>query len=268
MSGTADALTWGMCRLWKWPQVACLVVMLVLSAPAQASDAAVSVPADEFAPTVTYTPIIVDRTQRPTPAPPVNAAPATRGGATPEWKAMAPLPSARLAPPTGAEAAQQYRDHEDRPIHRGKHRLMGNFGFCSVVGEIGATYTYAPVPLLQVELGSGLGFSGIQFSLMPKVSLGTDRHRLVMGIGPSVGINPDDNPPHTYVAYWLNAEVGYEFRADVGFTFLIAGGYFRSLAGEYRNSCVFDCDGDTKGRPSPATDWTLPQGRIAFGHWF
>jgi hypothetical protein len=238
MSGTADALAWGMGRSWKWPLVGCLVVMLVLSAPAQASDAAASVPADESAPTVTYTPIIVNRTQRPTPAPPANAAPATRGGV------------------------------EDRPIGRGKHRLMGNFGFCSLVGEIGATYTYAPVPPLQVELGAGLGFSGIQFSLMPKVSLGTDRHRMVIGIGPSVGINPDDNPPHTYVAYWLNAEVGYEFRADVGFAFLIAGGYFQGLAGEYRNSCLFDCDGDTKGWPSPATDWTLPQGRIAFGYWF
>ena len=151
-----------------------------------------------------------------------------------------------------------------------KSRLMGNSGLFSAIGEIGGTYTYAPVPEFQMEFGSGIGFSGFQFSFMPKLSvgLGDRQNRFILGVGPSVGVYPDINPPHTYVSYWLNAEIGYEYRSAGGFSFLIAAGITHGIGGEYRDECVIDCNGDTKGHPSPAAEITLPQGRIAFGRWF
>jgi hypothetical protein len=146
---------------------------------------------------------------------------------------------------------------------------MGNSGLFSAIGEIGGTYTYAPVPEIQMELGAGIGLSGFQFSFMPKLSVGDRKYRFIVGAGPSMGVYPDNNPSHTYVSYWLNAEIGYEYRAVGGFSFMIAAGITRGIAGEYRDQCVIECDGDTKGHPRPITEMPLlPQGRIAFGRWF
>ena len=150
-----------------------------------------------------------------------------------------------------------------------KSRLMGNSGLFSAIGEIGGTYTYAPVPEFQMEFGSGIGLSGFQFSFMPKLAVGDRKNRLVLGAGPSMGVDPDNNPSHTYVSYWLNAEAGYEYRSVGGFSFLIAAGITRGIAGEYRDQCVIDCEGDTRGHSGPVTKLPmLPQGRIAFGRWF
>ena len=150
-----------------------------------------------------------------------------------------------------------------------KSRLMGNSGLFSAIGEIGGTYTYAPVPEFQMEFGSGIGLSGFQFSFMPKLSVGDRKNRFILGAWPSMGVDPDNNPSHTYVSYWLNAEIGYEYRSVDGFSFMIAAGITRGIAGEYRDQCVIDCEGDTKGHPRPTTEMALlPQGRIAFGRWF
>jgi hypothetical protein len=120
-----------------------------------------------------------------------------------------------------------------------------------------------------MEFGAGIGLSGLQFSFMPKLSVGDRENRFILGAGPSMGVDPDNNPSHTYVSYWLNAEIGYEYRSLSGFSFMIAVGITRGIAGEYRNQCVIDCDGDTKGSSRPTTDIPLlPQGRIAFGRWF
>jgi len=149
-------------------------------------------------------------------------------------------------------------------------RLMGNMGVGSAVGELGATFTYAPRPELQIELGTGLGLSGFQFSLMPKVSVGTRRERLVVGVGPSVAIGTSANPEQTCVSLWLNAEVGYEFRSASGFSFLVAAGITKGIAGTMpgRGAPGVYEPGDTT---APEAVWGLPiapQGRIALGHWF
>jgi len=170
---------------------------------------------------------------------------------------------------TPAVSAAQEDSEEVSSYAVAKSRLMGNSGLFSAIGEIGGTYTYAPVPELQMEFGSGIGLRGFQFSFMPKSSVGDAKNRFLLGAGPSVGVYPDNNPPHTYVSYWLNAEVGYEYRSVGGFSFLIAAGITRGIAGEYRDQCLFDCEGDTRGHPSPVTGLpVLPQGRIAFGRWF
>ena len=167
-----------------------------------------------------------------------------------------------------ATATAQEDDDRFADNFTAKSRLMGNLGIGSVVGFIGGTYTYAPVPPFQLELGSGIGWTGFQFSIMPKLSVGEKRHRFVLGVGPSLAVDPNNNPPHTYVALFLNAEVGYEYRSVGGFSFLIAAGIFRGLAGETRGQCLIDCDGDTKGWSVPVPKEVFPQGRVAFGRWF
>lgn len=149
-----------------------------------------------------------------------------------------------------------------------KTRLMGNLGIGSAVGEMGGTFTYAATPHSQIEMGAGIGYTGFQLSVMPKLSVGSRSHRFVLGMGPSVGIDPANNPDHTYVSYWLNSEVGYEYRSASGFSFLIAAGLTYGLGGEYRWQCPFDCDGDTAGYSRSPAGTRLPQGRIAFGRWF
>jgi hypothetical protein len=152
---------------------------------------------------------------------------------------------------------------------------MGNSGLGSPVGLLGVTLTYAPVPEIQFEFGSGLGFSGFQFSLMPKLSIGrASEDRFVLGVGPSVGIGRNSNPSQGCVSWWLNVEVGYEFRSVGGFSFLMAVGVVKGLAGKMPSFGPFSFSSE----PSDA-EWSvppvavaslpvLPEGRIAFGRWF
>ena len=174
---------------------------------------------------------------------------------------------AALAIPASA-AADGADASSDHPAS--KVRLMGNMGVASAIGEMGGTLTYAPLPEVQIELGAGIGFSGFQLSVMPKLSVGERHHRLTLGVGPSVGLSSNNNPKETCISYWLNAEAGYEFRSSGGFSFLLALGVGRGLAGKvpgYGAPGVAET-GDAYP-PEPATDFRLfPEGRIAFGRWF
>ena len=146
---------------------------------------------------------------------------------------------------------------------------MGNMGIASAIGEMGGTFTYAPVPELQIELGAGLGFSGLQLSLMPKVSAGTSHHRLTLGLGPSVGIGTNRNPSVTCVSYWLHAEAGYELRSASGLSFLIAVGLGKGLGGTMPGSPGPGMDTADAVSPQSASQRSVfPQGRIALGRWF
>jgi len=150
-----------------------------------------------------------------------------------------------------------------------RNRLQANLGLGSAVGEIGASYTYAPLPEFQIELGTGLGFTGLQFSAMPKLSLALNNSdRLVLGAGPSASLDLAANPDHTYLGYWLNAEVGYEHRSALGFAVLVAAGISYGLGGEMRGHCGVDCGGDTRAWNDPIAGKLSPQTRIAFGRWF
>jgi hypothetical protein len=146
-----------------------------------------------------------------------------------------------------------------------KSRLMVNLGLFSAIGEIGGTYTYAPVPEFQMEFGSGIGLSGFQFSFMPKLVAGHRELHFILGAGPSMGVDTG-NPYHTYVSYWLNAEIGFEYRSLSGFSFMVAAGITRAIAGEYNRT--FFCGSDCDGNPTNNDITLLPQGRIAFGRWF
>jgi hypothetical protein len=151
-----------------------------------------------------------------------------------------------------------------------KSRLMGNMGIGSAVGEMGATFTYAPRPELQIELGAGLGLTGLQLSLMPKASLGSRHHRFLVGVGPSTAIGTNTKPAATCVSWWLNAEVGYEYRSASGFSFLLAAGITKGVAGMVPGigaPGVYE-PGDVTTPEAARELPLLPQGRIALGRWF
>jgi hypothetical protein len=165
------------------------------------------------------------------------------------------------------QTAAQEKTAETKDAARARHRLAGDVGALSAIGFGGGTYTYSPVPTIQFELGTGLGLSGLQISLMPKVLVGDKGHSFVIGVGPSTGIDPSSQDHHTYVSYWLNGDVGYEYRGPSGFSFLVALGVTAALAGEVRKTCLFDCDGYTRGESARAAG-VYPQGRVGFGRWF
>jgi len=150
-----------------------------------------------------------------------------------------------------------------------KSRLQANLGLGSPVGEIGASYTYAPLPEIQIELGTGLGYTGFQFSVMPKLALALNKsERFVVGAGPSASLDLATGPNHTYHGYWLHTEVGYEHRTASGFSLLVAAGITYGLGGEMRGQCSADCAGDTRTWNEPIAGKMFPQARIAFGRWF
>ncbi len=150
-----------------------------------------------------------------------------------------------------------------------KLRLMGNMGIASAVGEMGGTFTYAPRPEVQLELGVGLGLTGAQFSLMPKLTAGSGQHRFVLGVGPSLGVGNNPEPAVTCESLWLNAEVGYDYRSPSGLSFLVAVGITKGIAGRIPGDAVGrDEQGDPTAPRAVSGLPVVPQGRIAFGHWF
>jgi hypothetical protein len=127
-----------------------------------------------------------------------------------------------LAPAAGAAS------FEGPPEER-RHSVRLDVGFLSPVGLAGLAYSYDFTKRLTLEAGLGVGFSGVQLSVMPKLVLGNGKHSALFGLGASVGIDPDSSR-HTVWPY-LNGEVGYQLRAQNGFTFQaslgVTGSYYK-----------------------------------------
>lgn len=157
-------------------------------------------------------------------------------------------------------------DHSDLGCR--KSRLQADLGVASAVGEIGASYTYAPVPEVELEVGAGLGASGYQLSAMPKLSLGSATYRLVLGAGLSTSLDSGNNPSRSYVGYWLNVEAGYEYRSPAGYSVLVAVGVTRGIGGSRRAYCGADCGSEPAIWDRQVAGEMYPQGRIAVGRWF
>jgi len=182
-----------------------------------------------------------------------------------QWKGALCIALAGLGQPAMAAAGESDGSSANEP----KLRLMGNMGVASAVGEMGGTFTYAPRPEVQLELGAGLGLTGTQFSLMPKLTAGGVQHRFVLGIGPSLGVGSNPNPAVTCESLWLNAEVGYEYRSASGISFLVAVGITKGIAGHIPGGAPGSYDeGDATAPEAVSGLPVVPQGRIAFGHWF
>jgi hypothetical protein len=147
--------------------------------------------------------------------------------------------------------------------------LRLDLGIASAVGFAGVTYSLAPTTGFLAELGVGVGASGLQLSVMPKLVIGASAHRFIIGAGPSVGIpgvtivtnnGPfGSNENEHVVTPWLNAEIGYDYRSRTGAAFLVAGGITVGLA----HGCAVSIDSCTE-----LYGLILPQIRVGFGHWF
>jgi hypothetical protein len=97
-----------------------------------------------------------------------------------------------------------------RPLNQRHHRFGLDGGVGSAVGWGGATYAYSPRPWTLVEAGLGYGYSGVQLSLMPKLTLGSEQNRFVFGPGYSVGIGPSMARTQAGdVLHFLNVDLGY-----------------------------------------------------------
>ena len=173
-----------------------------------------------------------------------------------------------IACPTAGRADEATDDPPE--MFTSKFRGMGNLGLASAVGEIGVTLTYSPIPTFQAEVGFGLGVTGVQFSVMPKLILGhLPRYHLVLGLGPSLSGLQKDSRDVVQYSVWLNGEVGYEYRSPGGFAFLVAGGFTYALAGNQTYAgCYAYCDSDQNYPVRHVVGSAYPQGRIGFGRWF
>lgn len=149
-----------------------------------------------------------------------------------------------------------------------KNLLQGSLGLGSPVGALGLSYAYMPVRQVEIEIGGGLGFSGYQVAVMPKLSLGA-ADRLVLGLGPSVSIDTSNEGKGNAVGYWLNAEIGYRHTTAFGLSVLAAVGVSYGLSGTAHTTCTIDCATDGFGRSDESiAGRVFPELRVALGRAF
>lgn len=166
------------------------------------------------------------------------------------------------APAEGIEAAPA---PPEEPAHRvPRNRVQLDLGLYAALGYGGATYTRALGSRLAIDAGLGYGMTGLSVSAMPRLFLGSGRHRFTAGLGLAVSA-PVGEPFErvTGPVLWLNADVlGYELRTDDGFSASTAVGVTASLSGEQHiATCMEDCRAE-----GGKVMW--PQWRAAIGYWF
>lgn len=145
--------------------------------------------------------------------------------------------------------------------------LQGTLGLGSPVGALGLSYAHMPVKQVEIEIGGGLGFSGYQVAVMPKLSLG-ESDRLLVGLGPSVSIDASSDEKR-HIGYWLNAEVGYRHSTAFGLSVLAAIGVSYGLAGTVHTACGIGCAASAPAGAGEAIAGRLfPAMRVAFGRAF
>ena len=162
-------------------------------------------------------------------------------------------------------------DTVSSPPYPRRWAVMANVGTFSAIGLAGVTGVYRARPWLELEAGVGLGFSGLQIEVMPRLVFGKGVQHFVMGVGPSQGIGLEEVgfARRGYRTTWINAELGYELRSHSGLGLLIVSGLTAGVAG-----CTDTCDHNETSESHAlsfstyAQDYVVPQGRIAVGYWF
>jgi hypothetical protein len=168
-----------------------------------------------------------------------------------------------VASPTSIRAQGLTRAEEPPPP---KTAIGLDAGVASAVGFLGVTLVRAFGEYVQIELGTGIGYSGYQFSLMPKVVFGYPRNHFVAGVGLSVA-DPTNSSNATGHPVWLNVDAaGYELVSNYGFAFLIAAGVTRGLGGGSLCTAIEGCQPEDK-LTDVATLWS-PQFRVVYAYWF
>ncbi len=148
-----------------------------------------------------------------------------------------------------------------------KNRIGGTIGFWTPVGELGAEYTYVAAPSLEVGFGVGLGFSGPQAAVTPRLRAGSEHVTLTIGPGLSAGRfevedyfcfdETDCMDAHT-TALWGNLEAGLTVTASNGAFLRAFGGVGRILS---NTGCVggddVTCDDVDVGTTLPFAGLTV-----------
>jgi hypothetical protein len=171
-----------------------------------------------------------------------------------------------VAAATGDAAAASDRESPslpEEPAPFARHRLGFDVGFASALGGIGVAYEFAALSTVWLEGGIGLGATGTQLSIMPKVAFGGPTCRFTAGLGASLALGGGTIvvAPGPSVIPWLNLDLpGVECRSRSGISFEAAIGFTMGLA-------TFDYDALDTGGPFHAGD-VWPQGRFGFGWWF
>jgi hypothetical protein len=141
-----------------------------------------------------------------------------------------------------------------------------DLGVGSAVGFAGVTLVRAFGQHVQIELGTGVGLSGYQFSLMPKIVLGSPYSHFVAGLGLSVA-SPTRADQETGHPVWLNVDaIGYEFVSRLGLAFLVTAGVTKGLGGGTLCTQIDGCEPGEK-LDDVATLWS-PQFRVGYAYWF
>jgi hypothetical protein len=160
---------------------------------------------------------------------------------------------------TGRATAEEHSP----PIMR--QRVGLELGVASAVGIAGVDYQFAPSPWLRLEGGAGWGPTGAQFSIMPKIALGSGRCAFIAGFGPSLAVGGQQaaagHGPNPGTIPWLNLDVpGIECHSRSGVSFQATVGLTMPLVD-------FHWDLADVGETTHAGA-LLPQGRVGVGWWF
>ena len=184
--------------------------------------------------------------------------------ASPEWKR---LPSSEqmlrleecrtrgeLAPDAStAETSTPETTTDDGGRVSVRFEVGGN----SPIGLLGVAFNVRALPHLLLEGGFGLGGSGLQFSAMPKLYMGSLRTHVYTGLGVSLGVDTGNT------AEWLNLDVaGFEHRFDSGWLVNVGGGYYQGIGGSVNTGSIFGSASES------ATRFSGAQAHVGIGHWF
>ncbi len=179
-----------------------------------------------------------------------------------------------LAAPASADRGLAYLEHA-------RFEARTDVGFASALGFGGLAFSGAPSRWFLVEAGVGYGFTGLQLSLMPKVTLGSLQDRFVAGVGIALALSNGHSLPSflepdgstassTATVWWLNLDlVGYQHRFRNGVAVLAAAGMYLGLGGtaaNCRSSPAESCHAPSEY--DHPTHWRGFQTRIGVGYWF
>ena len=116
--------------------------------------------------------------------------------------------------------------------------LYAQVGLGTPLGYVGVEAARRLSPSFVLSAGAGMGLSGPQIALMPRLVLGRGRSALVVGAGISRGKYTSSNACSEYdgcayrtgTANWANVEVGGEYRWPGGLSIRYFGGYGQAFA--------------------------------------
>ena len=140
-----------------------------------------------------------------------------------------------------------------------------DLGIASAVGFGGVTLARQLASHWRLEAGVGLGVTGVQLSLMPKMVFGGARDHYVGGAGISVTVLSDSQYVSGY-PLWLNVDaIGYEHQFDSGLALSWALGFTGGLGG---GRICLPPDGCEPQFFEDVTHYWGPQARAQLAYWF